>query len=122
MGTNVSVTCSSFLAYSKVASFGQESNPNSLSQCPARPTLLSVTVLDEIADKFYTKFHGLFFFKLMQRLRQQVSNNSTFAKFILYNCASRKVRPNVAVKLPFNIIIVNGVVKIKNSLILFPLA
>jgi len=119
MGTNVSVTCSSFLAYSKVASFGQESNPDSLSRCPAQPTLLLVTVLNEIADKSYTNFYTLFFFKLMQQLRQQVSNNSTFAKFILYNCASRKVCPNVTIKLPFNIIITNSVIKIKNSLILF---
>lgn len=77
-GTNIGATCAAFHAPHALLSFGHESNVDSLIWCPVRPTLYSMAVLDEIADKLHPKLHGLFFLELVQRLRQQFGNNSSF--------------------------------------------
>ena len=85
IGTNINVTCTSFYAYYTLVYFRPKLKSNSLAQDPILPALLLIIIFNKITDKLYTEFHSVPFFKFIQQLRQQFSNSSTFAKFILYS-------------------------------------
>jgi hypothetical protein len=69
MGTSISITYTSFHVYYTLVYFRPKLKSNSLIWDPILLALLSIIILNKIADKLYIEFYSVPFFKLIQRLK-----------------------------------------------------